>query len=134
MVNELCLSGKAQAFFLTGELGSFFFSFYPTLSANTHVPLVQVFKGLRGLVGQTIPLQEDYYVSILREGWDPTALGAPGGSLGSPPPPKAPASTLDPASKRQLSMALEVMQECFHPIKDAYTQVDLIPFIVRSGK
>lgn len=100
--------------------------------------LVQVFKGLRSLVGQTIPLQDDYFVSILREAWDPTAgaVGTPGASVGSPPPPppKAPPSTLDPASKRQLTMALEVMQECFHPIKDAYTQVDLIPFIVRSGR
>ena len=36
--------------------------------------------------------------------------------------------------ERRLRLGLDVMRECFHPIKDAFTQEDLIPIIVFSRR
>lgn len=75
---------------------------------------MQIHNGLRGLVGATNNLEEGYSWTVLR-------------SQAEDPEPKSETDQeLMAEHNIKLSIALSVMQECFRPMIDPRTKVDLV--------
>eukprot|EP00897_Mesotaenium_endlicherianum_P002171 jgi/Mesen1/1982/ME000147S01076 len=100
----------------------------------------KIHTSLRSLVGKSQPLDDGFSWMIVRYSEEDEQEEAAEAHDAPPPPPMfAPAAdgaktaaAAEAEHARKLRSSLAVMHECFHPIKDARTQEDMIPSLLFS--